>query len=172
MAESRILSIANVVVRVLIVLNWLYGAVVLSILAGLFTAPGWTMSAIGVSPDAQTPTFLTGLRIIAALGLLAIPLNLGLLKRLAAMIGTVRTGDPFVADNARRLDTIAFILLGQQLLSLAVAIVARFASTPSHRLHLDAGFSPSAWLAVVLAFVLARVFASGTRMRDDLEGTV
>jgi hypothetical protein len=28
------------------------------------------------------------------------------------------------------------------------------------------------WLAVLLLFVLARVFDYGTRMRDDLEGTV
>ena len=28
------------------------------------------------------------------------------------------------------------------------------------------------WLAVLLTFLLARVFAEGTLMRDDLEGTV
>jgi hypothetical protein len=39
-------------------------------------------------------------------------------------------------------------------------------------LHLDAGFSPGGWLAVILTFVLARVFAEGTLMREDLEGTV
>ena len=37
---------------------------------------------------------------------------------------------------------------------------------------LDAGFSVSAWLAILLTFVLARVFAEGARMREDLEGTV
>ena len=45
-------------------------------------------------------------------------------------------------------------------------------STPAHPLHLDAGFSPGGWLAVILTFVLARVFAEGTLMREDLEGTV
>jgi hypothetical protein len=33
-------------------------------------------------------------------------------------------------------------------------------------------FSFAPWLAVLLLFVLARVFAEGTRMRGDLEGTV
>ena len=28
------------------------------------------------------------------------------------------------------------------------------------------------WLAIILTFVLARVFAEGTLMRADLEGTV
>lgn len=172
MFNIRALPIAYVVLRILIVLNWVYGAVVLSILAGLFTAQHWTMSAIGVSAVAQTPTLVTGLRAIAALGLLAIPLNLGLLKRLLAMIATVRTGDPFVAANAYRLQAIAWILLGQQVLSVTVGIVGRVVSTPAHRLHLDAGFSPSAMLAVIMAFILARVFAEGTLMREDLQGIV
>ena len=45
-------------------------------------------------------------------------------------------------------------------------------STPAHPFHLDAGFSASGWIAVLMAFVLARVFAEGTLMRDDLAGTV
>ena len=34
------------------------------------------------------------------------------------------------------------------------------------------GFSTSGWLAVILTFVLGRVFAEGTLMQKDLEGTV
>ena len=45
-------------------------------------------------------------------------------------------------------------------------------STPAHPVHLDAGFSINGWLAVLLTFVLARVFAQGALMRDELEGTV
>jgi hypothetical protein len=45
-------------------------------------------------------------------------------------------------------------------------------STPAHPLDIEAGFSINGWLAVLLTFLLARVFAQGTRMRDDLEGTV
>jgi hypothetical protein len=53
--------------------------------------------------------------------------------------------------------------------------LARSASRSRRRefpLHLDAGFSVSGWLAVILTFVLARVFAEGTLMREDLEGTI
>ena len=50
--------------------------------------------------------------------------------------------------------------------------IGRSVSTPAHPVHLDAGFSINGWLAVLLTFLLARVFAEGTRMRDDLEGTV
>ncbi len=59
-----------------------------------------------------------------------------------------------------------------QLLSLLVGGIAKAVSTPAHPLRLDAGFSINGWLAVLLTFVLARVFAQGALMRDDLEGTV
>jgi hypothetical protein len=167
-----VLPIANVGLRVLIVLNWIYGATVLAILVGLFAAEQWTMTALGVPPSAQFGPLLIGMRAIAALGLVAVPLNLAVLKRLVAMVQTVRAGDPFVAANAYRLQAIAWFLLGQQMLSLAIGLVGKSVSTPGHPLHLGAGLSPSGWLAVILTFVLARVFVEGTLMREDLEGTV
>ncbi len=113
-----------------------------------------------------------GLRAVAVVGLVTIPLNYIVLKRLLAMVGSVRAGDPFVAANAQRLQAIAWALLALQLLSLVIGGIARAVSTPDRPLHLDAGFSATGWLAVLLTFVLARVFAEGTLMREDLEGTV
>ncbi len=170
--SSTALPIAYVVLRILIVLNWIYGAIVLAILIGMFTADHWTMTALGIPPLAQSGPLIIGMRAIAALGLVAVPLNLAFLKRLVAMVETVRAGDPFVAANAYRLQAIAWILLGQQLLSVAVGLIGKSVSTPAHPFHLDAGFSPSGWLAVIMIFVLARVFAEGTLMREDLQGTV
>jgi hypothetical protein len=170
--SSTALPIAHVVLRILIVLNWIYGAVVAAILVGMFTAETWTLTAIGFPPSAQSGPLIMGMRAIAALGLLAVPLNLAMLKRLVAMVGTVRAGNPFVAVNAYRLNAIAWLLLGQQLLSVIIGLIGKAASTPAHPLHLDAGFSPGGWLAVIMTFVLARVFAEGTLMREDLEGTV
>jgi hypothetical protein len=170
--SSAALPTAYVVLRILIVLNWIYGAIVLAILAGLFAAEQWTMTALGISPSAQSGPLIMGMRAIAALGLVAVPLNLAVLKRLVAMVQTVRAGDPFVATNAYRLQAIAWFLLGQQLLSLAIGLIGKAVSTPAHPLHLDAGLSPGGWLAVVLTFVLARVFAEGTLMREDIEGTI
>ena len=170
--SSTALPIAYVGLRILILLNWFYGTVVLAILVGMIANEQWMMTALGVPPPAQSGPLIIGMRAIAALGLLAVPLNLALLKRLVAMVQTVRAGDPFVAANANRLQAIAWFLLGQQMLSLVIGLVGKFVSTPGHPLHLDAGFSPSGWLAVILTFVLARVFTEGTRMREDLEGTV
>ena len=113
-----------------------------------------------------------GLRAIAVLGLAAVPLYHSVLKRLLAIVDTVRAGDPFVAANADRLQAIAWLLLTLQLLGLVIDAIARAVSIPAHPLDLDAGFSLNGWLAVLFTFLLARVFAEGTLMRQDLEGTV
>ena len=170
--SSTALPIAHGVLQILIALNWIYGAIVLAILAGMLVAAHWTMTALGFASSAQSTSLIMGIRAIAALALAAVPLNLAVLKRLVAMVQTVRAGDPFVADNAYRLQAIAWFLLGQQLISVLIGAIGKAVSTPAYPLHLDAGFSPGGWLAVILTFVLARVFAEGTLMREDLEGTV
>ncbi|MGH6783295.1 MAG: DUF2975 domain-containing protein, partial [Sphingomicrobium sp.] len=145
---------------------------ILALLAYTFINQPWTMKALGVSgyPDAQT--VMWGMRAVAALGVVAIVLNYAVFKRLLAIVETVRAGDPFVAANAYRLQAIAWTLVGLQFLSLAIAAIAKVISTTEHPFKLDAGFSVNGWLAVILMFVLARVFAEGTLMREDLEGTI
>jgi hypothetical protein len=170
-SPSAALPIAYVVLRVLIVANWLMAGVILTL---LIVSPNeqWIMSAFKLSPSPEAERLVMGLRAIAVLGLAAIPLNFVVLKRLLAIVETVRAGDPFVAANALRLQAIAWVLLALQLLSLVIGAIAKTVSTPAHPLHLDAGFSINGWLAVLLTFLLARVFAEGTLMREDLEGTV
>ena len=67
---------------------------------------------------------------------------------------------------------IAWALLAAQLLSLVIGAIAEALSTPARPVDVDAGFSISGWLAVLLTFVLARVFAEGELMRQDLKGTI
>jgi hypothetical protein len=170
-SSSAALPIAHVVLRILIVVNWLGGA---AILALLFVVPNeqWIMSSFDLAPSPEAARLVMGLRAIAALGLAAVALNHAVLKRLLAMVETVRAGNPFVAANADRVQAIAWVLLSLQLLGLVIDAIATAVSIPSHPLDLDAGFSVNGWLAVLFTFLLARVFAEGTLMREDLEGTV
>jgi hypothetical protein len=169
---SAALPIAYVLLRILVVLNWFFGACILALLAYTFVNEPWTMRALEVTdyPDAQK--VLMGMRAIAAIGLVSIPLNHIVLTRLLAMVGTVRIGDPFVAANAFRLRAIAWTLLALQLLGLAIAAIVRAISTTEHPVDIETGFSLNGWIAVLLTFILARVFAEGALMREDLEGTV
>jgi hypothetical protein len=169
---STALPIAYIVLRILIVLNWLYGACILALLIFSSVNQDFFMRALHLGSPADNPPLVWGVRAVAALGILTVPINLAMLKRMLAMVDTVRAGDPFVAENAYRLQAIAWFLVALQLVGLVIAVIARSVSTPAHPFHVDAGFSPSGWLAVILTFVLARVFAEGTLMREDLEGTV
>ena len=170
-SSSAALPIAHAVLRILVVLNWLMGFAILALLVAM-PNERWIMSAFKLSPSPDAHRLVMGLRAVAVLGLPVILLNYVVLKRLLAIVETVRAGDPFVAANAYRLQTIAWALLALQLLSVVIGAIAKSVSTPAHPVHLDAGFSINGWLAVLLTFLLARVFAAGTLMRDDLEGTV
>jgi hypothetical protein len=168
---SAALPIARIALKVLIVLNWLSGAAILVLLL-IMPHERWILSEFGLAPSPDADRLIMGLRAIAVIGLVSIPLNLVVFKRLLAIVEAVRAGDPFVAASASRLQAIAWALLALQLLSLVVGAIADGISTPAHPLHFDAGFSVNGWLAVLLTFVLARVFAEGANMREDLERTV
>jgi hypothetical protein len=172
MKHSTALPAAWILLRILIVLNWLVGAAIAALLTATFVAQQWTFTALGIGPEDQIRSMIVGLQAVAALGLVTIPLNHGMFRRMLRIVETVRVGDPFVAANAYRLNAIAWILLALQIISMIIGGLGRAISTPHHPLHLDAGFSATGWLAVLLTFVLARVFAEGTLMREDLEGTI
>lgn len=168
---SAALPIAFGLLRLLVVLNWLLGVAILALLVAM-PHREWIISALHLSPSPDTERLIWGLRTVAILGLASIPLNHVVLTRLLAMVETVRVGDPFVAANARRLQAIAWALLALQLLGGVIWAIGEAISTRAHPVDLDTSFSVNGWLAVLLTFVLARVFAEGAQMRDDLEGTV
>ena len=170
-SSNAAVKIADVLLRILIVVNLLGGVAILALLVVLPNEQ-WIMSALKLAPSPEADRVVMGLRAIAVLGLAVIPFNHAVLKRLLAIVETVRGGDPFVAANASRLQAIAWSLLVLQLLSLVIGAIADTVSTPAHPFKVDAGFSINGWLAVLLTFLLARVFAEGTFMREDLAGTV
>jgi hypothetical protein len=165
------LPIASLVLKVLIVLNGVLGAAFLVLLLVL-PHEQWIMTSFKLSPSPEAERMVMGLRLVLVLGIVAVPLNHVIFARLLAMVETVRARDPFVAANASRLQTIAWTLLALQILSIVIGLIGETLSTPQRPVDLDAGFSISGWLAVLLTFVLARVFAEGARMRDDVEGMV
>src|SRR5215213_7650025 len=137
-SSSAALPIAYVLLRILIVVNWLGGA---AILALLFVMPNeqWIMAAFKLSPSPEAERLVMGMRAIAVLGLAAIPLNHAVLKRLLAIVETVREGDPFVSANASRLQAIAWVLLALNLLSIVIGAIARAVSSPAHPFHIHGG---------------------------------
>lgn len=94
-----------------------------------------------------------------------------LFRALAEMLASVRAGDPFTAGNEARLRTIGWALLALQLLDLVLGGAVWWAR--AHGIEaVDWTPSLTGWLGVLVAFVLARVFAAGTSLRDDAAGTI
>lgn len=172
MQPPSVLSTTSGVLRLLIFLNRVLGLLILALLGLSYGAPDWTFRALGVGPIAGHEGLVAGMRAIMGIGLAAVPITELVLDRLWRIVGSVHAGEAFTTDNAARLRTIAWGLLALELLHVAVGVIASAVSTQAVPLRLGGELQPGGWLAVLLLFVLAQVFLEGTRMREDLEGTV
>lgn len=164
--------LARSVLRLLIGLNALRGFLILLLLVASLVWGGWVMRALGVPPAADQGALALGMRGIMVIGILATPLSHTILRRLLAVLESVRTGEPFVLENVTRLQTIAWAALGAEFLHIIVGVVAAWASAGTRQLDLGWSLSLTRPLAVLSLFVLARAFAQGTGMRDELAGTI
>ena len=166
------LALSRRVLRVLIKLNLLVGVLILGLLVTSVVVGDQVMRTLAAgTPQAGAKLFL-GMRLVAVIGLCAVPVVHFILTRILAIVDTVSIGNPFVMANAARLQKIAWAVLILELMHLAVGAIAAAVSTTDAPLDLDWSFSPTRWVAVLLLFVLARVFEQGARMREELEGTV
>jgi hypothetical protein len=156
--------------KALIVLNILAFGLFVLVLGASYAAESTIMAALAEdSPQHDPATVLRTMRLVMIVAGLMVPLAHLLLTRLRAIVATVQAGDPFVAANASRLTGIAWALLGIQLVDLAFGVVA---TTSGVEAISGWTFSLTGWLAVLLLFVLARVFEHGARMRDELAATI
>jgi len=166
--SAQALAVARPVIRGLVLLNILYALAIAGLLGWSFFIEGWPQRPLGFDLTHAHPLAGDGLRAIVVIGVIGAAIVHTILRRLLAIVDTVRVGDPFILENARRLDAIAWRVLALEGLRLIVAAIAAAVWEPG---RIDA-FSFAPWLAVLLLFVLAGVFAHGARIREDLEGTV
>ena len=172
MKHSSALPVAWVTLRTLIILNWVYGALIFSLLLISFQAEGWTWRALGVGSIAAHEGIVAGMRSIMVIGIASVPIAFVFFRQLLRIVKSVRAGVPFAVENAGRLKIIAWALLALQVLHICVVAIASAVSTKEVPLRISGNFNLSGWLAILLLFVLAQVFLEGARMHDDLEGTV
>ncbi|MEP9400272.1 DUF2975 domain-containing protein [Sphingomonas sp. VNH70] len=170
--RDRILRFTIVLLRLLLALNIVFAGVFL--LGAVASVPLHDLLAeriVAKYPAADVARVVSGVRLLLLLGVVAaVPAHV-IFSRLSAVIGTVRIGETFAAPNARRVRQVGWALLAIQLLDFPLMLIVR----RFDGLGIDtAGSSVSigGWLSVLVAFVLARVFAEGAALREDLEGTV
>jgi len=166
--SAKALSVARPVIQGLTLLNILYAVGIASLLVFSFFIEGWPQRPLGFDMTHAHPYAGVGLRSIVVLGVVAAGVVHTILRRLLAIVDTVRDGDPFTLENAHRLEGIAWRVAALEVLRFVIASIASAVWEPG---RID-GFSIASCFAVLLLFVLSGVFAQGARMRADLEGTV
>lgn len=93
-------------------------------------------------------------------------------RNLYRIVGSVGEGDPFVPINAERLRAMGWIVVAVHVLGIPLAALASWLESITENSHTDIEVTFSGLLLAMILFILARVFREGTRMRDELEGTV
>ena len=170
--HDRLIKGSRLFVRIAILVNRLFFCgVVAMLIVSVILSTRFVPLLIPQTPAQDLPSALTGLRLLMLVGLAMAVATEILLRALAQIIASAGAGDPFIAANALRLQTIGWALLGLQLLAIPCALLDKFCPALGSAAP-GASFSPGGWLAILMVFVLSRVFAAGSTMRDDLEGTV
>ena len=154
------------------ILNWTFGLLLVATLGyiGFFAPDAFIAGALRhrISNPGAAIEWLRWVTIITAPVILLAHL---ILTRLIAMIDDLRAGNPFTGTSATRLRHIAWALLGIQLLDFAFGLVSINASEETGE-YFGWSFGLTGWLAVLLLFILARVFERGATMQDELERTI
>jgi hypothetical protein len=169
---STTLGVSRFLLKAWLILNLATGVGLLVMLAATFPFEPVFFEFFSKKPPRIDPGLLVPtLRVWMVLALPMVAAFHILLGRLLAVVETVRSGNPFVAENAVRLKTIAWCVLVTQLLELVFGALAATVNAAGSNLP-PWKFSMTGWVAVVLLYVLARVFEEGTHLRDDLEAMI
>src|SRR5258707_2979658 len=155
------LTLSRRVLRVLIKLNLLMGALILALLIASMIAESWVMRALGARPVPGNSMLFLGMRLIMVIGICSVPIANLVLTRLLAIVETVKVGNPFVMANAVRLKTIAWAILGLEVMHFTVGALVQVVSTAPAPLNISSGLSLTPWRTVLLLFVLAQCREQG-----------
>lgn len=169
--QSTAFVAARQMLRLLVGLTGLLGSVIAAMFVASFVFEAQLVAEFASRPTGLEPSKLvSGLRVFMLLGALMVPLLYILFSKLAEVVAAVADGAPFADENASRMSVIAWSLLAVQIVDLGFGAMAAMLSSENGRIEWT--FSITGAVAVLLLFVLARVFAQGARMRRELERTV
>lgn len=174
--RDPLLAIARAILYFLMGVMALGGAACLLGFGTLAVMHGEVVRMIAEDVDpAHAENFFRGLAAVLPLAAILLGLVFAMLLLLKRIVDTVALGDPFVPENAARLQRMAWLALGVQLVALPLGAAGmwlqRFADEPEVRGGFD-GVSGNGLLLMLILFILARVFRKGAEMRAELEGTV
>jgi hypothetical protein len=166
------IGIARWTLRILNWLNWGFGIpIVLLGLIGGYALPEQLVAAMRANQTPSPEAMLAYVRLAFLMTAPVILLAHIIFTRLIAMIDSISLGHVFSTNNADRLRTVAWALLGTQVIDLVVGVYMQYLSERND-VYLGWSFGMTGWIAVLLLFVLAGIVREGATMREELEGTV
>ncbi|MBC2670226.1 DUF2975 domain-containing protein [Novosphingobium piscinae] len=115
---------------------------------------------------------LWALVLILLLAALCTALGFLFFRHMYRIVGTVADGDPFIPANASRLSAMGWIVVAVNVAGIPLVSTLRWLESVSEHMHTEAGNDVDGLLLALVLFILARVFREGTRLRDEVEGTV
>ena len=156
-------------------LNWIGAVLFALLLAALLLANEYFYPAITQAFEVrgQQAVEAVWIWLVSACALvvpMAVCIHL-IFTRLIALLRDAAEGRAFSELNAKRLMIVGWALLFVNILDLVFGQISIWASEASGE-YFGWTFSLTGWFAVLLLFLLARVFREGAAMREDLEGTV
>ena len=183
--KQHLFSITSLLLKIATWFCWFIIAVLTLALGAVVVGLGVAMVAPAVLAHLDIPADLRGLPLLPMLaaalfavagGLICMIFILLAVRATTGIVDTAVAGDPFVDENAERLKRIGWCLLGVMMVQFLTMMVVA-AIVPDNLpegVNINGGSEPDpvGLLAVLLVFVLARIFKHGTQMRDELEGTV
>src|SRR5215203_7311688 len=123
--QSSALGAARVLLKILRVFNLIMAVLLVAAIPASFLFEPLFFDFFSKKPPRIDPAWL--MPVLRTWLVLALPLVAAvqvMLSRLLAMVETVRSGDPFVPENAARLKTIAWCVLITQVLQLTYGVLA------------------------------------------------
>ena len=183
-ANQSLFSVTSLLLEIATWFCWFIIAVLTLALGAVVVGLGVVLAAPALLAQLDIPPELHGVPLLPMLGAALFAVAGGLVgmifvllavRATAGIVDTAIAGDPFVGENAERLKRIGWCLLGVMVVQFLASLVINWIA-PDNNIagHIEAGDGPSlaGGLAVLLIFVLARIFQHGSQMRDELEGTV
>lgn len=124
----------------------------------------------GVELDARSAIRLVVVWLAA--GMVVSALLVLALQQVLRIVESVIYGEPFAPMNADRWTRVGWLALAVQAIDMALGPVVQWAAPKFPIVSSPTAGSLSGVMMVLLIFVVAQIFRRGTRMQQEIEGTV
>jgi len=156
-------SILQIILHIARIISWIVliptgGVIFFSTITGIFS---------GFDGGQDVPHILDMVRVFLSSGLMIHVAGL-----LLAILQSIKNGTPFEKENAARLRAIGLAVIEIELAKLAIGIIGSLFLVLSQETNFELLETPMPFIAAAIAYVLARVFEEGARLKEEQDYTI